>query len=139
VALVIGASTAGCGTAPPVTSESRASIVYGTDDRKEYFEVTDEGTLATMSQATVALVSKTWVGPQSGPFAATTPSWGDLDGPCPGERFADQPAAAFCTGVLVDWDLVLTAGHCARATTVNDMAAVFDYFYTRPGVLGVGP
>ena len=31
---------------------------------------------------------------------------------CPDEVFADQPAAAFCSGVLVDWDLVLTAGHC---------------------------
>lgn len=33
---------------------------------------------------------------------------------CDGERFATQPTAARCTGTLIDDDLVLTAGHCAR-------------------------
>lgn len=31
-----------------------------------------------------------------------------------GQRFADQPAAAFCTGFLVGDDLVVTAGHCVK-------------------------
>ena len=31
---------------------------------------------------------------------------------CSGERFEEQPAAATCSGVLIDKDLLITAGHC---------------------------
>lgn len=31
-----------------------------------------------------------------------------------GERFAEQPATAFCTGFLVSDDIMVTAGHCVR-------------------------
>jgi hypothetical protein len=92
-----------------------------------------------MSQAMVALVSKTALGPTDQGFAAGVSSWGVIDKLCPGEPFADQPAAAFCTGVLVDWDLVLTAGHCVRAFPLDDVAVVFDYFYRAPGQLAVDP
>src|SRR6266850_2085585 len=65
------------------------------------------------------------------------PSWGDAKGLCPGERFSVQPAAAFCSGVLVDWDLVLTAGHCARVYALGDFVVAFDYFYQAPGELAL--
>jgi hypothetical protein len=37
--------------------------------------------------------------------------------------------------VLVDWGLVLTAGHCARLYALADFAVVFGYYYAAPGVL----
>jgi hypothetical protein len=46
---------------------------------------------------------------------------------------------AFCSGVLLDWDLVLTAGHCARAFAVGELSAVFDFYYESPGVLAYRP
>jgi hypothetical protein len=60
-----------------------------------------------------------------------------VQGLCPGEPFADQPAVAFCTGVLADWDLVLTAGHCVQAYALSDFVVVFGYFYSAPGQLAV--
>jgi hypothetical protein len=118
------------------TLEANQPLVYGTDDRQEYFEVFDRSARTAMSQAVVALVPKTRLG--SGPnesFRPGIPTWGDVENLCPQEPFRDQPAAAFCTGVLVDWDLVLTAGHCARVAAVPDIAVVFDYYYDAPGRL----
>ena len=40
-----------------------------------------------------------------------------------GQRFADQPAAAFCTGFLVGADLMVTAGHCVKDHYPNDTTA----------------
>jgi hypothetical protein len=67
------------------------------------------------------------------------PALGDQIDFCSEERFEDQPSAAFCTGVLVDRDLVLTAGHCARYLARPDMRAVFDFYYRAPGELATEP
>jgi V8-like Glu-specific endopeptidase len=54
-------------------------------------------------------------------------------GVCPDERFAGQPAAAFCSAVLIDEDLVLTAGHClggdaeSAARACSHLRVVFDF------------
>lgn len=34
---------------------------------------------------------------------------------CRNERFLDQPVLGFCSGVLIDFDKVITAGHCIRS------------------------
>jgi hypothetical protein len=124
----------GCGARVDRAEESSQPIVYGSDDRKEYFEVTDGAARLTMSESMVAITSKTWFSSIEGD-GPRWPSWGDVEHLCPGEPFADQPVAAFCTGVLVDWDLVLTAGHCTRVFPVDDTIVVFDYFYRQPGEL----
>jgi V8-like Glu-specific endopeptidase len=47
---------------------------------------------------------------------------------CPDERFANEPAIAFCTGALIAPDLVLTAGHCLYdASTCAETSFAFDY------------
>jgi hypothetical protein len=81
----------------------------------------------------VALIPQTWLREEHGDFALAAPSLAEAAALCPGERFADQPTAAFCSGVLVDWDLVLTAGHCVRQFALDDFAVVFDYFQSDPG------
>lgn len=54
---------------------------------------------------------------------------------CAGERFEDQPSAASCTGVLIDDDLVATAGHCFdEASDCGDRSFVFNWFYESDGV-----
>ena len=49
----------------------------------------------------------------------------------------DQPAAALCTGILVDQDLVLTADHCVRVLPLADLTVVFGYYYRDAGVLAI--
>jgi hypothetical protein len=76
-------------------------------------------------------------GGEGGGVALEAPSLGESQGLCAGERFAEQPAAAFCSGVLVDWDLILTAGHCVRVLPLDEIAVAFDYYYASPGVLAL--
>lgn len=65
------------------------------------------------------------------------PTWRQVNQLCAGEPFADQPAAAFCSGVLVDWNLVLTSGHCVDVVPVERLRVAFDYFYRNPGDLAL--
>jgi hypothetical protein len=39
--------------------------------------------------------------------------------------------------VLVDWDLVLTSGHCVDVVPLTNMRVVFGYYYTAPGELAM--
>jgi hypothetical protein len=110
-------------------------LVHGTDDRTEYFDAS-AGARERLEQSAIALMPKYSL--QGHRLSPDVLSSADADGLCPGERFADQPAAAFCSGVLVDWDLVLTAGHCVRALGLHDMAAVFGYYYAGTGELDIG-
>jgi hypothetical protein len=114
-------------------------IIYGEDGREELFEVDDEALRATVEQSLVTLVPKEWVRFDRGQVQISAPSQAELAGVCPGERFAKQPAAALCSGVLVDWDLVLTAEHCVHAVALEDLVVVFGYFYDSAGHLQLAP
>lgn len=130
----------GCAADPdaePIAARA-GELVYGEDDRRELYDVADEGQRALMLEATVAIVPRSTLSRVGGELRIEAPSWGERAGLCPDERFADQPSAAVCTGVLVDWDLVLTAGHCVRLLALKDLAIVFDYHYAAPGALRVG-
>jgi hypothetical protein len=65
------------------------------------------------------------------------PTWGELNQLCPDQPFVDQPSAAFCSGVLVDWDLVLTSGHCVDLLPLRNLRVVFNYFFSNPGELAL--
>jgi hypothetical protein len=55
---------------------------------------------------------------------------------CPTERFLEDPTAAFCSGTLIDDDVVLTAGHCiSTAADCADMRFVFNYYRTTADTL----
>jgi hypothetical protein len=113
----------------------RASIasplVYGQDDRKEYFEV-PASIRTAIRQSVVALIPRDRLS-TSGDVHAS--SLGEIAQLCDDEPYVHQPVAALCTGVLVDWDLVLTAGHCMRVLPLDQLVAVFDYYYSEPGKL----
>ncbi len=46
---------------------------------------------------------------------------------CDDEKYADQPSASDCSGVLVGSDRILTAGHCISTKTCATTAFVFGY------------
>lgn|SRR6185369_7715040 len=134
----LGVTVAACSGAPETTAERQSRTIYGSDSRREYFEVESEGEKSIASGAMVALVSNRVLESTHGVLNNAT-SWGEVDHLCPDELFADQPSVAFCSGVLVDWDLVLSAGHCARALPVEDFSVVFDFYYDSPGKLAYSP
>lgn len=136
LALFCAVAPIGCGAADRAAAAA-GSLVNGLDNRQEYFEVASPDERALMASSLVAFVPKVWLRASPVGLAPDVPTWGTDDGLCADEPFADQPAAAFCSGVLVDWDLVLTAGHCLRLLAPEDFAAVFDYHYQAPRQLAV--
>jgi hypothetical protein len=116
---------------------TRAEFVNGADDRREYFELTDPAERATFEESLVALVPSPAARELALGNTAALTTWGDVNDLCDGEPFADQPSASFCSGVLVDWDLVLTSGHCVSVVPLTNLRIVFDYYYREPGELAV--
>lgn len=117
--------------------QAHQRYVNGEDDRREYFELEDDQLRYGVERFAVALTSSRVSSLLVRGEASRIDTWGELDGLCSGEPFADQPAAVFCSGVLVDWDLVLTSGHCVDVLPVSSLRVVFDYYYRAPGDLAV--
>jgi hypothetical protein len=112
-------------------------LSHGPDDRKEYFELTDSSLRSRVANSVVALIPKRNLEGNSEP-KVRAPTWAEVAGLCPSEPFSAQPSAALCSGVLVDWDLILTASHCVRALPLSELAVVFGYFYEDPESLAFG-
>jgi hypothetical protein len=132
-ALCLAACAAGVGDGERRTR----ALVYGEDDRLEYYDVAAAESRERIAQSMVALIPRGAISVRGREVEISAASWGELGGLCPRQRFFDQPSAAFCSGVLVDWDLVLTAGHCTRVLATNDYVAVFGYYYAAAGRLAV--
>lgn len=108
-------------------------IVYDADDRKEVFEVAPD-LRRRIEESVVVLLPNTALTAE-GELASDVQSIGELANLCADEPFAQQPSAAFCSGVLIDWDLVLTASHCMRLLALDEISVVFGYGYTSSGTL----
>jgi V8-like Glu-specific endopeptidase len=138
---------AGCGPAEeldapqgapaPELGEKRSEVVYGTDNRQDVYAHPDATLRLRAQQATVALMHPS-------DFNATNPNNVTFNGSnlgssynlCTTERFRDDPTAAFCSGTLIDDDLVLTAGHCVTsATDCTNTRLVFNYYRPAAGTL----
>jgi hypothetical protein len=109
-------------------------VVYGSDDRHELYEETDEVLAAIARNKVVGLVPLERVrdGVTGPDFEA--PSAQEVFGLCSGERYAGQPSVPVCTGVLIG-DFVLTASHCVRALDCENTLLVRGFYYETPGVL----
>jgi hypothetical protein len=110
-------------------------LINGADDRQEYFEAADSDAALRLSESMAVLIPRAQLESSMPRLADSTPTRGEHGNLCPEVPFRDQPAAAFCTAVLVDWDLVLTAGHCVRVLAPGDLAVVFGFYYREQGVL----
>jgi len=122
--------TIGCGSSEQVfAGELTAPVVYGTDDRVEVFNHPNADLRRIAEESIVALIPSFRVQREpDGNYSLFTESLQDLRGLCADELFGNQPTAAVCSGVLIDDDLVLTAGHCIDAQTPCDTYAyVFNY------------
>jgi trypsin-like peptidase len=131
--------SAGCGVAAPVgTAElglDAEPFINGGDDRLEYFELSDPAQRAAFEEFTVVLMTESAAQAVVDGHAGELPTWGDVNQLCESEPFAEQPSAAFCSGVLVDWDLVLTSGHCVDAVPLTELRVAFSYYYAAEGQL----
>lgn len=90
---------------------ARTSVIYGEDNRVDYYAASIFQPLAA---STVALMRASTLTEQGGITQINTVPYGSGMGLCPDEPFYHQETAAFCSGFLVAPDLIVTAGHCVR-------------------------
>ncbi|UGY11956.1 serine protease (plasmid) [Bradyrhizobium septentrionale] len=107
---------------------NQEKVIYGEDNRKDFFEFKSDAKVRELSNSVAALFSDTAVVDNGdGTSTLRTRSLGEAQGLCPEERFFKQPIGAFCSGFLVGADLVATAGHCANAGNVTTILFVFGF------------
>jgi hypothetical protein len=128
-----GAPTEG-GSVPDSDSlgESQAPVVYGTDNRTDVYAHANATLRARAQQSTVALMQSAMLN-TTNPYNVTFNAYtlGAAQTLCTTERFLNDPAAAHCSGTLIDDDLVLTAGHCFTNTlTCANTRFVFNFYRT---------
>jgi V8-like Glu-specific endopeptidase len=114
-----------------------SKVIYGPDDRMDYGVAKNQRPgLLDIFNSSVALFDAKNLSPTPGNrVALDTITLGEKKKLCPGERFHGQAVGAFCTGVLISNDLVLTAGHCIREISgdhsipqVEGVAFVFGFY-----------
>jgi hypothetical protein len=101
------------GDRTPRVVEDRRPVVYGNDDREDFYAFKDRDFAALAAETTAVLVSADDID-LSNPGnvrlgAETLEAYATA---CPDERFIGQPTPGWCSGTLIAPDLVLTAGHC---------------------------
>jgi hypothetical protein len=112
--------------------KSKDPVVYGTDNRTDVYAHGDATLRARAQQSTVALMNPgdfNTSNPNNVTFnASTLQSAFNL---CSTERFLSDLTPAFCSGTLIDDDLVLTAGHCiTSASACSNTRFVFNFYRT---------
>ena len=114
-------------------SDSESEVVYGSDDRQDVYAHPDSNLRRLAEQSTVALTGlSTFDTSNANNYtirsSSTLRSSYNL---CSGQRFLDDPRAAFCSGTLVDDDLIITAGHCVESQSECESTQfVFNYYKT---------
>ncbi len=134
--LLAACATDGPAPAPDATTRIQ-QVVYGVDDRTDWYAETDEALRTLTQRSIVALIGAGNVD-ESDPANVRIRSrtLGEARNLCESERFRDQPAAANCSGTLIGTDLVMTAGHCVDdRSDCQGYRYVFDYFYRDEGTL----
>lgn len=109
--------------------QARAAVVHGSDDRREYYDTVEQSMRHLFEAHAVVLMNKRRVESVLQARWERIPTWAELDRLCPDEPFANQPTAAFCSGVLAGDGLVLTSEHCLYGTQIDDIRVVFGYYY----------
>jgi V8-like Glu-specific endopeptidase len=106
--------------------------VWGTDDRVERYEIQTQALRdAAQSSGGTFLMTDLVHDETRDVWSAKTPTktLGEDQHLCEGERFANQPAVAYCSATLIADDIMVSAGHCFQWSRCEDFAVVFDYAY----------
>ncbi len=112
-------------------------VIYGTDDRKDLYEVSNS-LHVQLAKSTAGMIQKSMFvkGSTANTFdLKNAPTLERAENVCTSEKFSQQPLAAMCSGFLVGPDTLVTAGHCYNSfdlpeNVCKNFAWVFDYSLT---------
>lgn len=112
----------------PKALESDDKVIYGTDDRIDVYQETDTNRLAWAASTCALVDSYALTDNGDGTYTVNTYAY-EIYGypPCTGEPFANQPTAAWCTGFMVNSDMIATAGHCVSESDLSSTRFVFGF------------
>lgn len=108
-------------------------VIYGVDDRQEWHQFKNNRQIRRIASSSAAIINSGNVSRAGrGNFRVSAAKHKDAFRLCTGEKFAEQPTAAECSGTLIAEDQVLTAGHCVeevsgRGLPLKNIAFVFGY------------
>ncbi len=110
-------------------AQALSKVVYGTDDRLDVYETTNNLHLE-LATSTAAMIADRSI-EVNGTDAMISGSSLQSRGICATAKFAKQATAANCSGFLVGEDLLVTAGHCIRSEyDCKSWKWVFDFAVT---------
>ncbi len=114
--------------ANPFGEVPSTKALYGHDDRIDVYQSDYRGQKA--AKLTVALVNKDNLIKSGGKYRLQTQKYGTSQQLCSSVRYYNQPIGAFCSGILIGDQYVLTAGHCNKNTPCADISFLLDYDMT---------
>ena len=111
----------------PTADVLEQSVIYGADDRLDYYQLTDPDLIA-LADATAVLVDANQLYSSGSNIGISTPgTYGSNNGLCSTEPFYNQPEPGWCTGFLVGPETLVTAGHCVSNSDCNSTRFVFGF------------
>lgn len=112
----------------PESLSGEEKVIYGTDDRIDVYQETNPDRIE-WAAATCGLVdSYQLTSNGNGTYNLAAWAYEPLGyPPCPGEPFASQPTAAWCSGFKVADDVIATAGHCIESSDLPYVRFVFGF------------
>ncbi len=113
-------------------SEPRPEVIYGADDRRDTYQLTDPDLLFFQQAAAVVMNGSSLTNNGNGTYTLNASRWTSQGGTlCPDEPFRSQYQIGFCSGFLVGPDIAVTAGHCI--SSASGQAFVFGFDQKGPG------
>lgn len=117
--------------------EMGLKVIYGEDNRKDYYEFKNQLDILKSSESVASLFRDSRIFDNgNGTSTLITRQYGVTNNLCSEERFRDQPIGAFCSGFLVAPDIIATAGHCVlpegEGVNLNNVKFVFGFRMNDP-------
>lgn len=107
--------------------KAKQKVIYGVDDRVDIFRLTNRAAIADADSVVALFRANDITDNDNGTSTLLTQNFGAANNLCNAEPFRDQPVGAFCSGFLVDQDVIATAGHCVNASNVTSVRFVFGF------------